>query len=63
MTREDARAMDAKLVAIWLNETYSDPHHAYYSYSDEELKELAHDALVLLKTAFYDKEAGINNDK
>ncbi len=48
MTLEDAEEMDRRCVLIWLKEVYFSPGQAFDKYSEEELRMLAHDALVLL---------------
>ena len=49
MTHEAAREMDRKRVWDWLSEVYISPSLSYDKYTDEEIREFAHDALVLLK--------------
>ena len=48
MTLEAAREMDRRCVINWLSEVLDDPAVAFNTYSDEQLREFAHDALVLL---------------
>lgn len=40
--------MDRRCVLVWLSEVYRHPTVAFNTYSDEQQKEFAHDALVLL---------------
>lgn len=49
MTPEAAKELDRRCVWNWLNDVYRNPTVAFNTYSDEQLIELAHDALVLLK--------------
>lgn len=49
MTLESAKELDRRCVWYWLNDVYRNPTVAFNTYSDEQLIELAHDALVLLK--------------
>lgn len=48
MTLEDAEEMDRRCVIIWLEEVCFSPSEAFDEYSEEELRMLAHDALILL---------------
>ena len=49
MTHEAAKELDRRCVWNWLCAVYRSPSIAYYTYSDEQQTEFAHDALVLLK--------------
>ena len=49
MTLEAGKELDRRYVMSWLYEVYRSPRIAYYTYSDEQQTEFAHDALVLLK--------------
>jgi len=48
MTLEAAEEMDKRCVIIWLKEVLFSPSQAFDKYSEEELRMLAHDALILL---------------
>lgn len=48
MTLEAAKELDRNFVLRWLLKIYSDPSMAYEEYTDEQHKECAYDALVLL---------------
>lgn len=48
MTLEDAEEMDRRCVINWLNEVYVSPSQAFDEHSQEELRMLARDALILL---------------
>ena len=47
MTHESAKELDRHLVIRWLYEAFISPSRAFNEYTDDEIKELAHDALVL----------------
>lgn len=49
MTLEAGKEMDRRCVMNWLMEVYRNPTVAFNAHSDEQLKELAYDALVLLR--------------
>ena len=49
MTLEAGKEMDRQCVMNWLIKVYRDPTVAFYTHSDEQQREFAHDALVLLK--------------
>ena len=48
MTLEDAEELDRRCVINWLNKIYVSPGQAFDEYSEEELRMLARDALILL---------------
>lgn len=48
MKLEAGKEMDRRCVMDWLNEVYVTPSRAFSSYTDDELKIFAYDALVLL---------------
>ena len=48
MTLEAAEEMDRICVINWLNKVYVSPSQAFDEYSEEELRMLARDALILL---------------
>ena len=48
MTFEDAEELDRRCVINWLNKVYISPGQAFDEYSEEELRMLARDALILL---------------
>lgn len=49
MTLEMGKELDKRCVWVWLNEVYHNPTVAFNTHSDEQLKELAYDAIILLK--------------
>lgn len=49
MTLEAAKELDRRCVWNWLNDVWRNPTVAFNTYSDDQLIEFAHDALVLLK--------------
>lgn len=49
MRIEAGKEMDKKCVLDWLNKVYISPSVSYSQYTDDEIRILAHDALVLLK--------------
>ena len=49
MTLEMGKELDKRCVWVWLNEVYRDPTAAFNTHSDEQLQELAYDALILLR--------------
>ena len=66
MKLEAGKEMDRRCVMNWLNEVYVTPSRAFSEYTDDELKMIAYDALVLLKeqeakTGYWIDSAG--NDK
>ena len=61
MRLEAGKELDRRCVWNWLNDVCRNPKVAFYTYSDKQQIEFAHDALTLLKDPKNEYENGFND--